>query len=227
VINDAIRDAILARKTSTQIRLIARRQANLISLREDGFYRASQGITSLEEVARVAFQNESDDLAPRPAEDIIALCEGKVSQQLVRRHPRERAKPGDGTRRTTTRESRAEESLADGEVYRVRLDCDRISTERDRIADLFDVYQSINRQLEQPHDPSLLGEFILFITDTVQRLGAAEEVEYVEFALRVQGGRAIILVQTGLSQKELHPHASASLPKPPRVKLLGCKNVVQ
>jgi type IV pilus assembly protein PilB len=196
VLNDAIRDAILARKTSTHIRLIARREANLISLREDGFYRASQGVTSLEEVARVAFQNESDDLAPRPAEEIVARCEGKVPQQLVPIERSARARPGSGRRRASAFTSRGKGPLVDGEVFKVRLDCDRVTSERERIADLFDAYQAVNVQLNQPQDSSLLGEFILFITDTVQRLSAAEGAEYVEFALRVQGGKAVILVQT-------------------------------
>ena len=77
VINDAIRDAISARKTSTQIRLIARNEAHLISMREDGFYKATRGITSLEEITRVVFHGESDDLAPRSAKEVVALCEGK------------------------------------------------------------------------------------------------------------------------------------------------------
>jgi len=77
VVNDAIRDAIMAHKTSTQIRLIARYQAHLISMREDGFYKVTQGVTSLEEIVRVVFHNESDDLAPRSAEEVVALCEGK------------------------------------------------------------------------------------------------------------------------------------------------------
>jgi type IV pilus assembly protein PilB len=77
VVNDAIRDAILAHKTSTQIRLIARNEAHLISMREDGFYKATQGITSLEEITRVVFHSESDELAPRSAEEVMALCQGK------------------------------------------------------------------------------------------------------------------------------------------------------
>ncbi|MBW2085670.1 MAG: Flp pilus assembly complex ATPase component TadA [Deltaproteobacteria bacterium] len=77
IVNDKIRDAILARQTSTRIRTIARQTAKLISLLEDGFYKATKGMTSLEEVLRVAPHNESDVETRRSAEEILALCEGK------------------------------------------------------------------------------------------------------------------------------------------------------
>ena len=77
VVNDAIRDAILDRQISTQIRAIAREKAGLISMRDDGFYKASKGITSLEEIVRVVFYNDGDEFTPRSADDLIAICEMK------------------------------------------------------------------------------------------------------------------------------------------------------
>jgi type IV pilus assembly protein PilB len=74
VLNDPIRDAILARRPSSQIRLLARDRAHLISLREDGFYKAVQGLTALDEVLRVVFHQESDDLPLRNADHILSLC---------------------------------------------------------------------------------------------------------------------------------------------------------
>jgi type IV pilus assembly protein PilB len=75
VVNDAIRDAILDRQISTHIRLVARKKADLISMRDDGFYKATKGISSLEEVVRVVFSNEGDDATSRSAEELIAMCE--------------------------------------------------------------------------------------------------------------------------------------------------------
>jgi type IV pilus assembly protein PilB len=77
VVNDAIRDAILDRQLSTQIRAVAREKAGLVSMRDDGFYKASKGITSLEEIVRVVFYNDGDEFSPRAADDLIALCEMK------------------------------------------------------------------------------------------------------------------------------------------------------
>ena len=81
VVNDAIRDAILSRKPSGQIRSIARQTAGLITLYEDGFYKASKGITSLAEIKRVGFYNESDDTIQRTVDELISLCEG-VGQEF-------------------------------------------------------------------------------------------------------------------------------------------------
>ena len=76
VVNDAIRDAILSRKTSNQIRDVARRETGMISMREDGFYKAAKGITSLEEVLRVVYHNEADAQTARTADEVVALLEG-------------------------------------------------------------------------------------------------------------------------------------------------------
>jgi type IV pilus assembly protein PilB len=75
IVNNDIRDAILNRQPSSQIRAIAREKGGLLSLREDGFYKATKGITSLEEVIRIASYNNSDTLLQRPSEEIVALSE--------------------------------------------------------------------------------------------------------------------------------------------------------
>ena len=62
IVNNDIRDAILNRQATSQIRAVAREKGGLFSLREDGFYKAAKGITSLEEVIRVASYNDGDTL---------------------------------------------------------------------------------------------------------------------------------------------------------------------
>jgi type II secretory ATPase GspE/PulE/Tfp pilus assembly ATPase PilB-like protein len=76
-INEPIREAILEKKTSSQIRGIARETARLISMAEDGFYKAAMGITTLEEVLRVVFVNNCDAAVPYGAGQIIELCGGR------------------------------------------------------------------------------------------------------------------------------------------------------
>lgn len=73
ILNNDVRDSILSRTSSNNIRLVARKSAQLISMREDGFYKATLGITSLEEVARLVSYHESDALFPYSAEDIVAI----------------------------------------------------------------------------------------------------------------------------------------------------------
>jgi len=46
LVNDMIRDAILARQTSGEIRRSARESSDLVTMREDGFYKVLKGITS-------------------------------------------------------------------------------------------------------------------------------------------------------------------------------------
>ena len=78
-LNDAVRDAILQRQTSHQIRGTARNASNLISMREDGFYKCTQGLSSLEEVVRITARNEVDEQTVRTWEELKLLCETEVN----------------------------------------------------------------------------------------------------------------------------------------------------
>jgi type IV pilus assembly protein PilB len=75
IVNNDIRDAILNRLPTSQIRAVAREKGGLLSMREDGFYKAAKGITSLEEVIRIVSYNDGDALLQRPSEEIVALSE--------------------------------------------------------------------------------------------------------------------------------------------------------
>jgi type IV pilus assembly protein PilB len=77
IVNSSIRDAILERTASSRIRNIAREKGHLISMVEDGFIKAAQGITSLEEMFRVAMLDIEDARTMMSAEDLIALSESK------------------------------------------------------------------------------------------------------------------------------------------------------
>lgn len=52
VLNDAVRDALIQRKTSHQIRHICTQTTGLVTLFEDGLYKAARGITTVEETMR-------------------------------------------------------------------------------------------------------------------------------------------------------------------------------
>jgi len=52
VLNEAVRDGLLERKTSHQIRQISIASTGLVTLFEDGIFKATKGITSIEEVLR-------------------------------------------------------------------------------------------------------------------------------------------------------------------------------
>ncbi len=75
-LNEAIREAVLDHKPAATIRGIARTEAKLVSMAEDGFYKAIEGITSIEEIQRMAFVNEYDAQTPWEAEEIRSICAG-------------------------------------------------------------------------------------------------------------------------------------------------------
>ncbi|BBO89261.1 GspE/PulE family protein [Desulfosarcina ovata] len=52
VLNEAVRDGLIQRKTSHQIRHICTETTGLVTLFEDGLYKAARGITTIEEIMR-------------------------------------------------------------------------------------------------------------------------------------------------------------------------------
>jgi type IV pilus assembly protein PilB len=52
VLNETVRDAILNKKTSSEIRRISMESSGLVTLLEDGLAKAAQGMTTIEEVLR-------------------------------------------------------------------------------------------------------------------------------------------------------------------------------
>lgn len=77
LVNNAIRDEILKRSTSTKIKSIARQSAGLLTMSEDGFYKALKGITTLDEVIRVVFRDESEGLVPITIESLVERSEAQ------------------------------------------------------------------------------------------------------------------------------------------------------
>jgi type IV pilus assembly protein PilB len=52
VLNDAVRSAVIEQKTSQELRKICIESAGLVTLMEDGIYKAAAGITTIDEVFR-------------------------------------------------------------------------------------------------------------------------------------------------------------------------------
>lgn len=75
-INEDIRNAVLQNKSASTLRDLARRDTHMISLLEDGIFKASTGITSLEEVRRVALIYDVDSKTARSIRQIYTLCSG-------------------------------------------------------------------------------------------------------------------------------------------------------
>jgi hypothetical protein len=164
---------------------------------EDGFYKATKGMTSLEEIFRVVFNNESDDLPPRSADEVIALCEDKDAGSHMKTGLPEIAK------RTTALEvdtqifkAPSTTPVLEGESYRIRFDPNTIEVEPNRIEDFFHAYQSIREKMGRPLASTLFDSFANFITETVQQLKVSRGAEFVEFSLTVKEDKVIILMET-------------------------------
>jgi len=71
VLNEDVRDAILAHKTSHEVRQISCDSTGLLSLMEDGMYKVLLGVTTVEEVYRIAPRAPSQ----RSVEEIYQLME--------------------------------------------------------------------------------------------------------------------------------------------------------
>ncbi len=69
VINEDVREALLERKTSQEVRQISCNSTDLLSLMEDGMYKVLQGFTTVEEVYRIAPRSPSH----RSVEEIYQL----------------------------------------------------------------------------------------------------------------------------------------------------------
>jgi type IV pilus assembly protein PilB len=70
VLNEMVKDAILSKKTSSEIRRISVETSGLITLLEDGLAKAAQGLTTLQEVLRHLPRMGK----PRPLKEILRLA---------------------------------------------------------------------------------------------------------------------------------------------------------
>ena len=70
VLNEPVKEAILAKRTSSEIRRISIETSGLVTLLEDGLAKAAQGMTSLQEVLRHLPRLGK----PRPLKEILRLA---------------------------------------------------------------------------------------------------------------------------------------------------------
>jgi len=71
VLNDPVREAILERKTSHEVREISTATTKLLSLMENGMYKVLKGVTTVEEVYRITPRSNSK----RTVDEVISIME--------------------------------------------------------------------------------------------------------------------------------------------------------
>jgi len=196
IVNDDIRDAILTRKISTEIRRIAKTSAGMVTMREDGFYKAAQGITTLEEILRVVFYSDSDMASSIDADLVIRMIDGEEMPIQTPQGPNEVTSPPISPQGFEKQESSQNPRPSDtlpqkntvrdqGERYRIRFEADTITLEQDRIQDFFQKYLTLKNEFGGKISEDLLEDFIDFIvyytTLSQKKYGAV----FVEFYLKV------------------------------------------
>ncbi len=208
LVNDMIRDAILARKTSGEIRRSARESSDLVTMREDGFYKVLKGITSFEEVSRVVPWQETDEGFLRSPEEIIALAE--VDTALVKKEPTTLEKQTDvETGSGVSREKKA---------YRSRFNTRTIAEEREKMARFFHAYREMVEATGQSLDPDqFMEDFIDFMVLTARRVERSLHGRFVEFCLRGEADKVVMELETMVPSQAPMPSRGKPREKGPRL----------
>ncbi|MCF8146025.1 MAG: Flp pilus assembly complex ATPase component TadA [Deltaproteobacteria bacterium] len=206
-VNDAVRDAILGRKTSGEIRRIARREADLVTMREDAFYKIVKGITSFEEVNRVIPFQQMDADFRRTPEEIVALAEGEAAAvDEISLAVQERARDGVAG---SQEEADGDLSIGSGiqaEGYRIRFDTAGIEQEREKIAQLFRAYRRMmDSQGQALNTSDGMESFTEFIVSAVKRVESSFKSRFVEFAVSARDGRAELFLETMIPDRLTAP----------------------
>jgi len=208
LVNDMIRDAILARKTSGEIRRLARKASDLVTMREDGFYKVLKGITSFEEITRVVPWQEIDEGFSRSPEEIIALAE--VDMSVVKNEP-------------MTPETRTEVATTSGvprekETYRIRFNTHTIGEEREKMTRFFEVYREMMEITGQSLEPAqFMEDFIDFVVFTARRVERSLNGRFVEFCLREKDGKIVMELETMVPSQRPMPSQGRVREKGPRL----------
>ena len=217
LVNDAVRDAILARKTSSEIRQIGRADAGLISLREDGIYKSLKGVTNLEEVMRVVFHSESDQYTPRSLSEIYDICEmrGRHGRTPEIKAPVIHEPPGIISILTPANQPLEAEltevppsDISNIELLRIRLNASDASSEIDKIGFIFDEFISARKSFGQSIEEMEIFDFMEYLTSRIARLKLIFRIEFVEVVLR-KGQKKVNLYLETVSRKSFVEQGTA------------------
>ena len=210
LVNDMIRDSILARKTSGEIRRSARESSDLVTMREDGFYKVLKGITSFEEVSRVVPWQETDEGFLRSPEEIIALAEGSVAVSV--------AETEEDILNQHTAVAALDTVHDEEHVYRIRFNTKTIAQEKEKIAGFFNTYRQMMEKMGQPLETSqLMEDFIAFIIFTAERVERSLKSPFVDFSLRGKDGKIVMELETFVSRQLPLRGRTTSREKGPRL----------
>ena len=216
LVNDAVRNAILAKKTSSEIRLIANKESELVSMRDDGIYKSVKGITNFEEILRVVFTNESDQYRGRSIAEICDICkmvkgieksdQVKIVTEISFKEekvepPKQISIPTPFTEPIDVKILETDPStLPVVEILRVRLKASEAQNEIDKIASIFNEYVSASKIFGNTTEEMVIEDFIEYIIFTIARSRIRLNVEFVEIVVRTRKDGIKLYLET-ISQK--------------------------
>jgi len=191
IINDPIREAVLARKTSSEIRVIARTLARLVSLREDGLYKAVRGMTTLEEIDRVVPQYNDEEVVRRSVTQLLELCgDGQP----------------DGDHRSAIAGLLGQEKTLPEPLFQVTIDCTDLKKGNKAVARLHEEYRRVARSAGRME----VEEFVQELIRNVQEAVNGQACGFVPFSIRYKGGTERIFMELPAAEPvEVTPRSPA------------------
>ena len=136
--NDKVRDVLLRHSTVSDMRRVARSEAGLMTMREDGFYKLMNGVTSFDEISRILPWQDSEDDLRRSADQIIAMAQGPQASSQPVGDP----EVLDNSYKSPEKVESAVSRKKNGELYRVPLDISAMDANVERLVNFFDAYQA-------------------------------------------------------------------------------------
>ena len=208
-VNDSIRDYVLAKKTSAEVRYIARTKADMISLSEDGFYKATKGLTSLTELLRVVAVNESDEVIMRSVDEVVSLCEKVPDAFKDNSDNNQAASTGENESDSSLNVNNAslkgteqhKKATTQKELYKISFKTKEIEKDNSRIAYLFKAYRQLMIKTGQKLRADSLIVFIEFIVHSIKQHQNLFDSDNVEISLLVENGMVKLILEALVKQK--------------------------
>ena len=214
--NDRVRDVLLRHISASDIRRVARSEAGLMTMREDGFYKLMNGLTSFDEISRVLpWQDTEDDLL-RSAEQIIAMSQGVA----ILPGPDSDSGVVDSHNEGDKIDRGAGIKKKNGELYRISMDISVMENTIERLIKFFDIYQTNFSEQTQGQGYDYMEErdrFVDFIKGAMTQARSLTISPFVDLVLRKEFGDLEIVAELLVREHSLKSGDPGVIDKGPRL----------
>jgi len=211
--NDKVRDVLLRHSTAGEIRRVARSKAGLMTMREDGFYKLMNGVTSFDEISRVLpWQDTQDDML-RSADEIIAMAQGEAAP--------EPPSHSHGVVDTDKAHGKGESAVIrgkNGELFRVSLDISAMDNTMDKVIQFFNTYQTnLAGQRQGPESMEEQDRFVDFMQSAMKQARTLTISPFADLVLRKKADELEIVVELLVRERSLKSAKPGKVDKGPRL----------